>query len=154
MKFSSALAPVKADQDDSLIPLINVVFLMLIFFMIAGQISRTDKETVTLPESVTQSPVPDSTVRVIVADSGAIYVNDDLLELAELKRRLMQLFQASANPESFRVQIKADADLPVSQLQGLFQEVRSAGLNRLSLLTEKLTEMQIGKPTEQQSASP
>jgi biopolymer transport protein ExbD len=42
MKLCNEAVHKKNDSDDNLIPLINVVFLMLIFFMVAGQIQKSD----------------------------------------------------------------------------------------------------------------
>jgi len=131
-----AVAPKKTDQDDNLIPLINVVFLMLIFFMVAGQISRTDKANVMPPLSAAQTQVPDAPVRINVSESGRIYVNDQPAELDRLAAQLAGIFSASAQQAQFSVQVKADADLPVEHLRTLFQCIRTAGLSRVSLLTQ------------------
>lgn len=43
-----------ANPDDNLIPLINIVFLLLIFFMVAGQIAPQQDMTIDPPESASE----------------------------------------------------------------------------------------------------
>ena len=54
----------KDNGDDALIPLINIVFLMLIFFMVAGQISKSDAAFVSPPESISEAYVDDEALQI------------------------------------------------------------------------------------------
>ena len=72
MNFTGQEAPRKDNSDDQLIPLINIVFLMLIFFMVAGQISEQDAQYIAPPESISETPIDPDAPRVLIdADEAA-----------------------------------------------------------------------------------
>ena len=53
----------KPDSEERVLPLINVVFLLLIFFMLAGRLSEAELFEVTPPESAGAVPVPPGDAR-------------------------------------------------------------------------------------------
>lgn len=124
----------RQSDDDNLIPLINVVFLMLIFFMVAGQIRKSDSLNVQLPKANIENSAVDSPVRINVLSDARIYLNQEALSVAELSARLKLLTASLPQPVTVRVQI--DADLLVSELSSVFDAIRRAGLNRIWLVTE------------------
>ncbi len=125
-------------NDDNLIPLINVVFLMLIFFMVAGQISRSDPAKITPPASISQQPVAEQEgLTLLLTASGELYVDDQRGDSTQLVEQLRQRHGASSQPEQFRVLVKVDADTPVDQLQALLRQIHDAGLTRVVLATRE-----------------
>lgn len=127
--------------DDNLIPLINVVFLMLIFFMVAGHITKSDKVKLMPPNSVsdTQSAEAEKVVLAATHDDQ-IYLDDQPITQDKLSAALTQAFEQSKAPEKFSVLVKVDADLPVEKLQALLKEVKAAGLTHVSLATRLIPE--------------
>ncbi|SBS29832.1 Biopolymer transport protein ExbD [Marinomonas aquimarina] len=123
--------------DDGVIPLINVVFLMLIFFMVAGQIQKSDPIKITPPDSINeQRPSTEPNVMLVVGSAGEIYLNDDLVVLEEVQTRLSNLFDQAQDPEAFWVQVKADGQLNIEKMRPLFSEIRQAGLTKVSIATQ------------------
>ena len=58
-------------DEEGVIPLINVVFLMLIFFMMAGQIQKSDPVSIVPPQSINQAKTerqPD--VTIVIGTAG------------------------------------------------------------------------------------
>ncbi len=126
-----------ADSDNSVIPLINVVFLMLIFFMVAGQIQKSDPIQVTPPNSINETrPENDPDAMIVMGANGDIYLNDDLVQLENIEQTLTGLFEGSADPQAFWVQIKADGDLDIASLRPLFSAIRRSGLTKVSVATQ------------------
>jgi biopolymer transport protein ExbD len=126
----------KKNSDDNLVPLINVVFLMLIFFMVAGQIRATDAVPITPPDSLSEIKQDESPAIILVSTELGIYLNGDKLKQDELSDRLKQLYLKSEAQDDFLVQISADQDLPVARLQQVFKQVELAGLTRVYLVTK------------------
>ncbi len=128
-------------DDDNMIPLINVVFLMLIFFMIAGQISKSDPLETMPPESVNDQRLSDNeSIDLLVSLDGRIYINDQPVTEEKLTEQLSQRADAAEDINQLTVRIKVDADLPVSELKPLLSRVREAGLVKASLITRLRTE--------------
>lgn len=126
-----------ADSDNSVIPLINVVFLMLIFFMVAGQIQKSDPIKVTPPNSINETrPERDPDAMIVMGANGDIYLNDTLVQLENIEQLLSGLFDGSSDPDAFWVHIKADGDLDIASLRPLFSEIRRSGLTKVSVATQ------------------
>lgn len=123
--------------DDGVIPLINVVFLMLIFFMVAGQIQKSDPIKITPPDSINERRADSKpNVLLVIGKEGDIYLNDDLVLLDQIEPRLTDLFDRAPAPDSFWVQIKADGDLNIETLRPIFSKVRASGLTKVSVATQ------------------
>lgn len=127
----------KANNDDNMVPLINVVFLMLVFFMVAGQIKKSDPIDVTPPHSVNDKRAESNpNVEIVVGMDGTLYVDDQLKETETVSGYLESQFASSEDQEGFWVQIKADGGMPVEQLRPIFNQVRLAGLTKVSISTQ------------------
>lgn len=123
--------------DDSVIPLINVVFLMLIFFMVAGQIQKSDPINITPPNSINEArPTSDPNVLLLIGANQELYFNDEAVALEDIEGRLTQLFEQAQDPEAFWVQIKADGNLAVEDMRPVFSAIRRAGLTKVSVATQ------------------
>lgn len=123
--------------DNSVIPLINVVFLMLIFFMVAGQIQKSDAIKVTPPNSINEArPTSDPDVLLLIGANQELYFNDEPIALGVVEGRLTQLFEQAHEPEAFWVQIKADGSLTVEDIRPVFSAIRRAGLTKVSVATQ------------------
>ncbi len=120
------------NSDDNLIPLINIVFLMLIFFMVAGQIQRTDSVKIEPPQSVSSLSPQDEKASLIIEHDGSIHLEDTAVELDQLANLLA--LQRSHQPTSDLL-IKTDATLPAEKLYEILKHVRAAGFQKISLAT-------------------
>lgn len=107
------LARKKTEVHLDLTPLIDVVFLLLIFFMVSTSFEKTHWLDLTLPEvdETTQEAVADTKQIVIAVDErGQYFVNDDqsvINTVEELREKLAKL----ANADSVIV-IHGDASAP------------------------------------------
>ncbi len=136
MKFAPTPNRSRNSGDDNLIPLINVVFLMLIFFMVAGQISRSDAVSIMPPASLSEKlPDDDNRALVLVSEEDGLFVDDQRVSLDGIRETLTQRFDNAENPQEFSVLVKADADTPVDELQAVLKQIRAAGLTKVALAT-------------------
>ncbi len=119
-----------------MIPLINVVFLMLAFFMILGQIERSDAIRLDPPESLSREAQGEYTATLLITAQQALYLNERPLRSEQLAGEIRRLLDTAADPQSVRVLVKADATLPATELRQVLARLRTAGLLRVSLATE------------------
>ncbi|MCK5531283.1 ExbD/TolR family protein [Halopseudomonas sp.] len=136
MKLVAENSTRKDKGDDQLIPLINIVFLMLIFFMVAGQISQSDATFVSPPESIAEAPIDDDALQILIDAELTIWLNDQQITLEELEAPLITAFEQVEDPESFTLAVKADGEVPVENLQALLQRIKASGFRRVTLLTQ------------------
>lgn len=118
-----------------ILPLINVVFLLLIFFMIAGSLSSTEPFEVSLPDSTSQEPHQPDSIIVLMGINGHFAFDNEAMTQTQLLLLLEQHMQA--RPETFIV-LKADSSLPANQLVLFTQALYKVGVEQLQLLVEPL----------------
>lgn len=137
MKIGEKYAARAASNDDNMVPLINVVFLMLVFFMVAGQIRKADPIPIIPPYSINDTrSVTDPNVVIVVGVDESLYVDDQLFATDEIQSYLETQFISTANKEGFWVQIKSDGGISLEKLRPVFNQVRLAGLTKVSLATQ------------------
>ena len=125
------------NKDDGVIPLINVVFLMLIFFMVAGHIQKADPIQITPPNSINeQRAEQEPNVMLVIGPQGEAFLNDKPVLLDDIEGRLSQVFNNSADQANFWIQIKADGNLSIEALRPFFSQIRAAGLTKVSIATQ------------------
>ncbi|HUH38647.1 MAG TPA: biopolymer transporter ExbD, partial [Spongiibacteraceae bacterium] len=96
--MTSALYPRRAaSADDNMIPLINIVFLLLIFFMIAGRIASDDALQLTLPQAQQAAPAPELRVEILVDRDGRIALDGVVVSVEQLAAQLAGLQQRGVN---------------------------------------------------------
>lgn len=113
----------RENGDDNLLPLINVVFLLLIFFMVAGQLSATDTLAVEPPEAASAGEAGMRALTVYVAADGRLAVDEVLVELdvlaGEVAGRLEAEIEAGAEPVRIKADSAADSHLVVEVMERL-----------------------------------
>lgn len=126
------VAPRRRDDDENLIPLINIVFLLLIFFILAGTFVRPDRFEVAPPRSLSPTLAEDQQMTVLLSADGRLAIGGREVDKPELKRLIMD--RLSAEPD-LQVQLKADQNLAAEKLIDVIESLRAAGLEKLMLLT-------------------
>lgn len=120
----------------AVISLIDVMFVLLLFFMIAGHLEKTPVVSVELPMADSGQLLDEGPIEVLLGKYDEIIINDELRQqnevIAELKRQL------AVNPERI-ITIKADAALEANKLVTFMTTVREAGGINLSLVTDSGT---------------
>ncbi|MCY4657981.1 MAG: biopolymer transporter ExbD [Gammaproteobacteria bacterium] len=125
-------------QDSSIIPLINVVFLILIFLIITGQLMESDIVDVDIPESLSESIPPEEPLTLIVTVDSEIYFENARVDSSEIRERIKDSRDENTNTPP-DVLIKADGKLPVSSLQPILESLREAQLQKVTIATLQRT---------------
>jgi len=137
MKIGEKFAAKKAGDDDNMVPLINIVFLMLVFFMVAGQIRKADPIPIVPPHSINETRAAnDPNVEIVVGLDDSLYVDDIVMAIEDTQSYLEEAFSTDQNQDTFWVQVKADGDIPLEKLRPIFNQIRLAGLTKVSLATQ------------------
>jgi biopolymer transport protein ExbD len=127
------------DSEAGILPLINVVFLLLIFFMLAGRLTQAAPFSVEPPVSqeaaAAERPTPEAPreAAVLVAADGRLALNGRPLEPAALKAALAA--QLAAHP-NLPVSLKADGDAEAAAVVAVMETLRDAGVRRLQLFAQ------------------
>lgn len=106
--------------------MIDMVFLLLVFFMCVSTMAQADKKELNLPESE-QSEVPDDLANrgIISLDAvGVIYVSSVAVELSEMKDRIGEALEV--NPR-LRIQVRADEATPYGEVKKVLKACAEVG---------------------------
>jgi biopolymer transport protein ExbD len=117
-----------------MLPLIDMVFLVLVFF-IYGMLSMAVHRglPVMLPVSDSAPIEKDMALSVTVRSDGRLFVDKEEVDLEELSSVLSQ---RAVKSKETGVLIFADRDLAYQKLFHVLDEIRKAGLSRVSLQAE------------------
>lgn len=124
----------REDPKVDLTPMVDVVFLLLIFFMISTTFVETPGITIKLPESSSrmEERAPKE-VKVYLSKEGKIYLENKLLTRAQLDERLRG-YGARAGEMTFL--LLADKDSRHGRVVQLMDAARQAGFGKLAIATE------------------
>lgn len=126
----------KKGGDTHLISLINIVFLILVFFMIMGRISPQDILSIDPPASSNAKAAKSSDIVVLVDSFGRIAVNSERVDRSVLSATLSQWIRQADALSTAGVVLKADGDTRFEQLDDVLDVIRETGVTRLSLVTD------------------
>jgi len=114
------------------LPLINVVFLLLIFFMIAGHLEATDPFVVNPPSSVSEGGAQGRDLEVLVGADGQLALDGVVMDVGALEAAVAERMVGGAPP---MVWLKGDAGVDAVQAIDVMEVLRAAGVERLKLVT-------------------
>ena len=126
------------EPDVSLTPLIDIVFLLLIFFMVSTTFRKETELTINLPEaSATPSNSEPRQLEIAVDVDGRYELNGELLADQDLDTLVGALTRAgaSADDPNLPVLIRADANAAHQAVVTAMDAVGQAGFRRLGIVT-------------------
>lgn len=117
-----------------MLPLIDIVFLLLVFFIYAMLSMAVHRGLpVRLPTSTTAKVNKQLTLSVTIKADGRIFVNKEEVSMENLVNLLRK--RAAGKPEP-GVLLFADRALPYQRLFEILDRIRTAGITRISLQAE------------------
>ncbi len=124
----------------NLTPLIDVVFLLLIFFMVSTTFDRHAKLKVSLPEASTKATQQQDNPLVLSIDAkGNYFLNDRQIvnqQLKTLKQAILKTISSSnMNIADVALVLRADANTPHQSVVRAMDAASQIGLTRLSIAT-------------------
>tara|TARA_Y100000780_G_scaffold190827_1_gene178639 strand:- start:48 stop:449 length:402 start_codon:yes stop_codon:yes gene_type:complete len=122
----------RTKQELNVAPLIDVVFLLLIFFMLASTFIKPEAIDLMLEGSSTGGNAAEEMLNIEVVMDGTIRLNGLRLSMPQLETELASRIQGD---QTRPVTIKAAAEVPVQTLVSIMDRVRAAGTNNLRLAT-------------------
>ncbi|WP_404379599.1 ExbD/TolR family protein [Caenispirillum salinarum] len=130
MRFRQRHRP--APDGENVLPLINVVFLLLVFFMVAGALERADLFEVTPPEAAVEAEPEDRQGLLLMAADGRLALGGAVVAEGDLAAAVQAWREA--NPD-VTLKVKADAAAEALAVVGLLEDLRAAGVEQVVLLT-------------------
>jgi len=119
----------------NLTPLVDVMFILMIFILVTAQYTNVYSIKVDLPKAETAQRVGEKEVVVISLDKNeVIYFENEQIELLELELKLKKLVKLEKTPQ---IIIEADERSRTGDLVQVMDIVQKVGLKKVSIQTDK-----------------
>ena len=116
-------------DDDGLLPLVNIIFLLLIFFMIVGVIEKNIiKENLQLPRVSLERFENKEVTKIYLDAENNLFINDKNIDINQLKTEIKTL-------GSKDVVIVADKTLLYSDISRVLLELKKNKIDNIKLLS-------------------
>jgi biopolymer transport protein ExbD len=117
----------------SMISLIDIIFTVILFFIVAGHMEKFSIIPVELPKADSGQRLDEGPVVVLLGALGEVIINDELYSDTQIGAELKKQF--SINPERI-ITIKADAKMDANKLVDFMEQIRAASGKNISLVTQ------------------
>ncbi|SMC28738.1 biopolymer transport protein ExbD [Desulfacinum hydrothermale DSM 13146] len=114
--------------------LIDIVFLLLIYFLLTTNFMAEEGIQVNLPRATSAAPKEVKEMTVMVDADGAVYVGGTPAALADLFQTVQE--RLASDPETVVV-VEADRSLVLDRVVQVMDVIKAAGASRLRLATER-----------------
>ncbi len=124
----------RASAKIDLTPMVDIVFILVIFFMVSTTMIIQPSIKVKLPTTVTREVEKLKDLTVTMTKDGQIYLNQEKVSLRTFRKALEEKFDLNS-PDSMLV-IRADVDVRHGDVVEIMDQAKQAGVKRLALATE------------------
>lgn len=115
-------------------PLIDVVFILLLFFLVSATFARDAGVEVTRPEAAMTQMLEPRALRISVTASGDVYTDGARVSLAELRSKVGEFVARQTRPS---VVVIPDADVPAGRLVEVMDAARLAGATDIAVAASR-----------------
>jgi len=113
-------------------PLIDMIFQLLIFFMLTSSFIMQPGIKVNLPKAVTSEVVKQDNIEIVVSSENVTYLNGKVVTSKELKDLLKQ-----AAKRSQPILIKADRRSSLGRVVEIWDMGRDLGITQINIATNQ-----------------
>ena len=125
------------EQELNMTPLIDCVFLLLIFFMVTTVFKQPYSLQVVLPEAQQAQIVEEKKLVASITQDGRMEINRHLVTLDDLEQVLLREKEGT---RSLTLVVRTDQETPHKYLLDLFEVAKRVGIEKIPLATEDLRE--------------
>lgn len=129
----SNLLPQSDESEIDITPMLDVVFIMLIFFIVTASFVKESGIDINRPDAATSQAKPRASILVAVNDKGEIWINKRKVEENQVRANIERLH--AENPQG-AVVVQADEESRTKTVVAVIDAARSAGVSDVSLATE------------------
>ncbi|WP_323813884.1 biopolymer transporter ExbD [Cellvibrio sp. NN19] len=126
--------PEEEAQAIDLTPMLDVVFIMLIFFIVTATFIKEAGKEVNRPDATTADLKPNASILIAVGDDNEIWIDKKQVDPRGVKNVIERM--RADNPNG-TVSIQADAKADIEYVLEVANAAREAGINDVSVSTEE-----------------
>jgi biopolymer transport protein ExbD len=115
-------------------PLIDMVFILLIFFMVTTTFVKDMKLDLDRPSAASASLLNDKVIRVYIDANRDVFIDNQPIKIWAIQSKLRDLLKSSTNKS---VLVVTDTDIPVESLIDVIDECKLSGARDVAVSTTK-----------------
>ena len=116
-------------EDDGLLPLVNIIFLLLIFFMIVGVIEKNIlRDNMQLPKVELDKFENKDITKIFYDADKNIFINDEIINIGDIGKKIKALKVTD-------VILVADKSLLISEINNVLLELNKNQIDNIKLLS-------------------
>ena len=116
-------------EDDGLLPLVNIIFLLLIFFMIVGVIEKNIvRDNMQLPKVELDKFENKDITKIFYDADKNVFINDEIIDIDDIGKKIKSLKVTD-------VILIADKSLLISEINDVLLELNKNEINNIKLLS-------------------
>ena len=116
-------------EDDGLLPLVNIIFLLLIFFMIVGVIEKNIvRDYMQLPKVELDKFENKDITKIFYDADKNIFINDEIIGINDIGKKIKSLKVTD-------VILVADKSILISEINSVLLELNKNQINNIKLLS-------------------
>jgi len=121
-------------QDLNISPLIDMVFILLIFFMVSTTFVKDMKLELDRPSASSASTASTKAIRLYIDNTGAVYLDGESIRMWVIQSRVRDLLKTKTQKS---VLVVTDENVPSGKLVEVVDQARLAGAQDVGVATEK-----------------
>ncbi len=131
----------REELELNLTPLIDVVFLLLIFFMVSTTFQKESEISLQLPRaSDSELQTPSERIEVIINAAGRYFINDQEVLKTDVSSLQNALYKVSGGQRDIPLTIRADAQAPHQAVVTAMDAAGQLGMLKMSIATSRTAE--------------
>ena len=133
MKIKSRSSKVQATVD--MTPMLDVVFQLIIFFLVSTTFAILPAIKLNLPQSATSEGATNKGITITASDDGKLFFNEKEVTIDSLGEELVMYDTGDTKKVEFPVSLEADSEVTNGQIVSIFDVIRLSGYSVINLRT-------------------
>lgn len=133
MRRSLISQAVEEVDEPNITPMLDVVFILLIFFIVTANFIKDPGLEINRPDSETAEITENAAILIAIGPAGEIYMDGRRIDVRQVKANVIRLI--AENPQG-GVVMQADKKATAEKIIAVMDEVREAGVIDISIASE------------------
>lgn len=127
-----------AGAQIDLVPMIDIVFQLILFFLVSTTFALLPAISLKLPSSTTSESTSGGSITITVEKDGNLWFNTEKVSMTELGTHLASYDLSLEDRKTFPVRLEADDLVTNGTIVGIFDLLRSNGFSAVNLRTTSI----------------
>ncbi len=123
-----------------LVPLIDIVFQLILFFLVSTTFSVLPGINLNLPQSKTAQGLSIAEITITAKEDNTLWFNDQKVSYQGLNKELSHFDTKQIDRKNYPITLSADSNVTNGEIVKIFDVIRQNGFSAVNLRTTNITE--------------